>query len=763
MPVFNQLEYTVQAINSVIKNTQGIPYELIVINNGSTDGTTDYLNGLKNKLNNIKVFHFADNKGFASATNMGLGMAKVTGFYLLLNNDVIVTPNWLTRLIKCYEEAPEKLNIKKIGFVGPSSNIVAGLQKADMPQYYLNNLDQIGDQYFQENFERWAEVGFLSGLCLLIKKEVIDEIGLLDTDFDPGGYDDNDIILRGRMEGYKAVLAGDVFIHHFGHKTLDSEFPDNKRGVNNKSKYYRKYHVEDYTGKLVAMYRIKNCEEFIKRSLIRTSEFADEIVVLDDGSKDNTVNIVKEFPKVAKLESQDLDFNERRDRNKLLEMAKDRHPDWIISIDGDEVLEDKFDYDYAHRLIKPVNPEFQCFRLFFYTFWRGEKFYRKDGIFGNMSGFRLFKNLPNQEITLGNDQGLHCGNIPMFPIFNSRYSGVRVKHYGYSDPKICKDKFDFYSGIDKDKREDLIGAKDYNHLIDESKLQLNEWNENNQISLCIVGKDEEFALYELFDIVWSFVDEIIYVDTGSKDNSKQVAKMYGAEVYDYEWNKNYSDARNFAKSKATKEWILHLDPDEEMPPFPPLLQMVETDFIAWLFMFVNLQKDGRKVPSEHVRLFRNLSEIYYEGRVHESLENSLKQIENPKMGIAPFLTYHKGFMKDQRFVSRKLNEYFLLNQMQMKDNPEDSRPYFNLALHYLNDGDRPKGIEYLHTAMQKDNNYWQPRKELFFIHLEEALKLGMEMKSLIPKEHPFIPFLDEMLNYLSEKNLGRTVIDTSIK
>jgi len=64
MPVFNQLEYTVQAINSVIKNTQGVTYELIVINNGSTDGTTDYLNGLKKKIANVKVFHFSENKGF---------------------------------------------------------------------------------------------------------------------------------------------------------------------------------------------------------------------------------------------------------------------------------------------------------------------------------------------------------------------------------------------------------------------------------------------------------------------------------------------------------------------------------------------------------------------------------------------------------------------------------------------------------------------------------------------------------------------------
>ena len=81
------------------------------------------------------------------------------------------------------------------------------------------------------------------------------------------------------------------------------------------------------------------------------------------------------------------------------------------------------------------------------------------------------------------------------------------------------------------------------------------------LSLCLIVKDEEKLLHNFLSSVKDFADEIIIVDTGSKDRSKKIAKEFTKKVYDFEWKDEFSKARNFSISKATKDWILILDPD----------------------------------------------------------------------------------------------------------------------------------------------------------------------------------------------------------
>ena len=82
------------------------------------------------------------------------------------------------------------------------------------------------------------------------------------------------------------------------------------------------------------------------------------------------------------------------------------------------------------------------------------------------------------------------------------------------------------------------------------------------ISLCMLTKNEEKTLARAINSVKDAVDEIIIVDTGSKDKTKQIAETFTNKIYDFEWNDNFADARNFSISKATKEWILVFDADE---------------------------------------------------------------------------------------------------------------------------------------------------------------------------------------------------------
>ena len=84
------------------------------------------------------------------------------------------------------------------------------------------------------------------------------------------------------------------------------------------------------------------------------------------------------------------------------------------------------------------------------------------------------------------------------------------------------------------------------------------------LSLCMIVKDEEAALARCLDSVKEYVDEIVIVDTGSKDSTKQIAKKYTEKIYDFKWSSDFSAARNFSLSKAYGSWILVLDADEAM-------------------------------------------------------------------------------------------------------------------------------------------------------------------------------------------------------
>ena len=83
-----------------------------------------------------------------------------------------------------------------------------------------------------------------------------------------------------------------------------------------------------------------------------------------------------------------------------------------------------------------------------------------------------------------------------------------------------------------------------------------------QISSCLIVKNEAENIARCLESIKSISDEIIVVDTGSTDNTVEIAKSYGARIYFYEWDNNFSNARNFALEKATGDWIIFLDADE---------------------------------------------------------------------------------------------------------------------------------------------------------------------------------------------------------
>ena len=225
IPCWNQLEFTRKCLTALFRQT--CPnWELIVINNGSTDGTTDYLAGVQD-VSPMPVTLIANgtNRGFPAAVNQGLQFAR--GEYLVrLNNDVVVTDGWLDQLIALVSINAEANGTAghsecKIALVGPMSNYAAPPQLVEnVPYRDLDEMKVFARQWRDDHCGTWFTIPKLSGFCLLMKRAVYDAIGGLDERFGLGFFDDDDLAERARRAGFELAVAHDLFVHHFGSRTF---------------------------------------------------------------------------------------------------------------------------------------------------------------------------------------------------------------------------------------------------------------------------------------------------------------------------------------------------------------------------------------------------------------------------------------------------------------------------------------------------------------------------------------------------------------
>ena len=204
----NQLEYTRQCLDSIARLTDE-PYELIVVDNASNDGTVEYLRVKPG----VRLIANESNRGFPAAANQGMAAANGRQI-LLLNNDVVVTTGWLFRMLRALHSDPA------IGLVGPCSNFVSGPQQVETRYDSLADLDGFAWDWGGAHEGQRVEVHRLVGFCLLIRREVVDAIGLLDEQFGVGCFEDDDYCLRAIQAGFRTVIARDAFVHHFGGRTF---------------------------------------------------------------------------------------------------------------------------------------------------------------------------------------------------------------------------------------------------------------------------------------------------------------------------------------------------------------------------------------------------------------------------------------------------------------------------------------------------------------------------------------------------------------
>ncbi|MCK4827988.1 glycosyltransferase, partial [bacterium] len=232
IPVYNNAKYTFNCLKSVYENTRG-SFEMILVDDCSTDETYRMLKDMKN----IKIVRNEKNLGFVESCNIGAKAS--TGKYLFfLNNDAIVTQNWLEPLIETIER--EKVGAVGAKLVYPDGKLqeAGGIIWNDASGWNYGRYDDPDKPEY--NFVR--EVDYCSGAALFVRRDLFENLDGFDRRFKPGYYEDVDLCFSIRKLGYKVLYQPKSVIIHFEGITGGTDITSGVKRYQevNKSKFFAK-------------------------------------------------------------------------------------------------------------------------------------------------------------------------------------------------------------------------------------------------------------------------------------------------------------------------------------------------------------------------------------------------------------------------------------------------------------------------------------------------------------------------------------------
>ncbi|WP_196602436.1 glycosyltransferase family 2 protein [Pectinatus frisingensis] len=324
------------------------------------------------------------------------------------------------------------------------------------------------------------------------------------------------------------------------------------------------------------------------------------------------------------------------------------------------------------------------------------------------------------------------------------------------------------------------GKKDqYKKIIQKKYNESAQQKENIFISACVIMKNEEKNIQRYLKYIRPLVNEIIFVDTGSTDNTIDIAQRAGAKVYNFKWCDDFAAAKNFAIEKARGRWIIFLDADEYFPENDgrqvlKYIKKYDSDpkVDALACKMTNIDPDNDEFLSSfyQLRVFRNDPDMRYLGKIHESLQGRNNKIIQLKVLQDDVQIMHTGYSASNSKEKSKRNLVLLKNEVEK--NGDDPQYFAYMGDCYYGLGDYEKAIYYsrkfidsgLNMIGAEINPYVRLIDSLFLaghanVEILKAVDAAIDKFKTVPDFFVMKSFLLlKECNYIdSEKNLQKTI------
>jgi tetratricopeptide (TPR) repeat protein len=362
-----------------------------------------------------------------------------------------------------------------------------------------------------------------------------------------------------------------------------------------------------------------------------------------------------------------------------------------------------------------------------------------------------------REMAFENAKALIYGEAEKYDKARSILDGILTK-----DPRDV-DAYVNY-GVISERRGDYSMAEEYfkkaleidpRHEIARSNIEhLNDIIESKhqKISLCMIVKNEEHFLPGCLKSAKGLIDELIVVDTGSTDRTMEIAKEYGAKIYEHPWQNDFSFHRNQSLGYASGDWILILDADEELDPkeFDLIRSAVMRKNIdAISFVVYNKIQGGRTGFLNSHRMFRNGKGYHYSGIVHNQLI-----MDGPALS-SQFKVFHHGYgLSDEQMRTKGKRTETLLKQ-QLQENPDNAFAHFNLAQIYRGLGEPGLSLEHALRVTELLSPSDIDRRHVYIMALDQVGCSYVGLEKLDKAKEAFLRALEIKDDYLDPLfNLG---------
>ncbi|MFQ3573929.1 MAG: glycosyltransferase, partial [Thermodesulfovibrionales bacterium] len=653
----------------------------------------------------------ADHKvGFASLLNQAI--AKVNGRNIaVVTDNVVLTDNTLSHLVSYLND--------DVSITSPVTNVRLSLNP--IPYKDFKGLREFAALYRQRNIHRQIESRAITFDCFVLRADLFFIVGIFDERFKHLSDCINDIAIRAVISGCKITISGDVYVHISDtglYRRSDKMLFESKwSDIPIEGELGKRILVTNTIDESERSLRMGNLDNSVRLIMQSLRVFPEDTTLLYQfvkilslsGMHDEIVKISKSLPKlnceigfyVCLALIHTGRFDDALDMMKRVGLDTHRL-NYLTAIIHMKKGELSIAKSLIERVIQHLPSWGEPYRdLGLMQYSEGD---REIGLLNIEKAFILNPCIPRITDTyhlLVSANKLYTRAEPLFrealrlnrdcnKLANFLID-ILLKKEDYESAlyQICEYFVDF--GFNDDYINNALTIRD---ILDRKPKR----DKQCLLSVCMIVKDEESNICRCLLSVLPIADEIIVVDTGSTDRTVNLAKVYGAKVFHYDWDDDYSNARNISIRHASGRWILILDADEliSSQDYDIIHDLMTQDTVAYQVVTRNytnqtsilnfIENDGSYreekglgwIPTIKVRLFPNHNGIRFKGNVHEMVDESIKEM-GIEIKTAPFFIHHYGkldVIKDRT----KGERYYQLGLEKIRQNPNDTKAIKELAI-----------------------------------------------------------------------------------